>query len=368
MKKHPKKKRTPQQSRFKKPSLHYINIFIITLSVILLGVITNIFIFEDNNTSTETPNKEIIQKQIPIEKQTIEKKENEALHHERFEEQTKALEIEYIDTNSQDVISSHKQNNYQFIYDNEAIKPIENNISLPIKKEEIEKVEVVQKEIPQQKTTQKALPKLVIIIDDVSASHQVRAIKNIGYPVTMAFLPPTKNHPNSATIAKNVKNYMVHLPLEASKRNFEEDKTLHIGDSLKTIEKRIGEIQKLYPNTKYINNHTGSKFTSDYDSMDKLFKILKKYNYTFIDSKTIGNTPTKELAKKYKLKTFTRNIFLDNVHKEEYIQNQLKKAITMAKQTGFAIAIGHPHKVTTDTLKKSKHLLEGLELVYINEL
>jgi len=365
MSKHTKKKRTPQKSRVKKHPIHYINIFIVVLSVVLLGAIVNIFIFEDE-TSKEPIQKE--QTHISVFPEIKElKKTNEALDHERFEEKTKALEIEYIDSNSQSIPPIAKKQDQSFVYDEVIEKKEPTKINTPMSKPEKQIIKEKKETSKQQEVKRKSLPKLAIIIDDVSASHQVRSIKNLGIPITMAFLPPTTNHPNSAKIAKNVKTYMVHLPLEASTHAFEEEKTLHRGDSLEKIEKRIKEIQKFYPNTKYINNHTGSKYTSDYDSMDKLFKVLKKYDYTFIDSKTIGNTPTKELAKKHGLKTFTRNIFLDNVHKKEYIENQLQKAVKIAKQTGRAIAIGHPHKVTIDTLKNAKHLTKGVELIYINQ-
>ena len=65
---------------------------------------------------------------------------------------------------------------------------------------------------------------------------------------------------------------------------------------------------------------------------------------------------------------FSRNIFLDNKKDKKYIQKQLKKAIKIAKKNGMAIAIGHPYGITFKTLKESKHLLEGLELVYVNKL
>lgn len=366
MSKHTNKKRTPKKSRVKKHPIHYINIFIIILSVILLGAIINIFIFEDTS-SKEPIIKEKTHISVIAEKKE-QKQQNEALDHERFEEKTKALEIEYIDSNAEMITPVSKKQEQSFVY-NDTIKQQETSEKkTPSSVKEIEVVKEEKSKPQKQELHKKTLPKLAIIIDDVSASHQVRNIQNIGFPVTMAFLPPTSNHPNSAKIARDVKVHMIHLPLEASTHSFEEEKTLHRGASLAKIEKRIQEIQKFYPNTKYMNNHTGSRYTSDYDSMDKLFQVLKKYDYTFIDSKTIGNTPTKELAKKHGLRTFTRNIFLDNVHKKEYIENQLKKAVKIAKKTGLAIAIGHPHKITISTLKNSRHITKGVELIYINQL
>lgn len=211
-------------------------------------------------------------------------------------------------------------------------------------------------------------PKLVIIIDDVITLSQINKIKNIPYPVTMAFLPPTSRHKNSAKITHNLKNYMIHLPLEANNRKYEEDETLCIDDSFDTINARIKALKILYPNAKYINNHTGSKFTQNEKAMDTLCKVLKKHNYIFVDSRTTAKTVTKIYANKYKLKYFDRNVFLDNKKDKAYIQSQLIKTVQIAKRDGFAIAIGHPHIITLKTLAQSKHLLKGLDIILLDNL
>jgi polysaccharide deacetylase 2 family uncharacterized protein YibQ len=67
------------------------------------------------------------------------------------------------------------------------------------------------------------------------------------------------------------------------------------------------------------------------------------------------------IAKKYAMPYIARNLFLDNEQKFDYIQNQLKKAIRIAKKNGHAIAICLPHSITIKVLK-------DLELIYVNQL
>lgn len=210
--------------------------------------------------------------------------------------------------------------------------------------------------------------KLVIIIDDITLKSQVDDIVNIGYPINLALMPPTYVHPQSAAISHGLKHYMVHLPLQANAFELEEENTLHIGDSYDKIDSRIAKIKELFPNAKYINNHTGSKFSQDKNSTDKLLKAIAKYNFSFLDSKTIGNSTLCISAKEEQVKCLQRNVFLDNEQNFGYIQNQLKKAIAQAKKTGLSIAIGHPHKETLAVLKDSKELLSGVELLYIENL
>lgn len=212
-------------------------------------------------------------------------------------------------------------------------------------------------------------PKLVIVIDDVVTKNQKETILSVGYPITMSFLPPTPDHKDSAKIALNLPFYIVHLPLEASKafKNAEPN-TLTVTDSYEKIEARIKEIRRFYPDAKYLNNHTGSVFTSNYKAMDNLFKALIKHNFIFVDSKTSPNSVAKELCVKYGMPYIVRDTFLDNKKDYKYIQNQLLDAVKVAKKVGFAIAIGHPYDITLKVLKESKHLLKDVELVYLNKL
>jgi uncharacterized protein len=211
-------------------------------------------------------------------------------------------------------------------------------------------------------------PRLAIIIDDVTHQSQVNKIVKLGYKTTISAMPPTPSHPDSAKIVQNLPFYMIHFPLEAQNFHKEEKNTLHTNDSYEKIEKRVAQIRKWYPKAKFTNNHTGSKFTENQEAMEKLFKALNKYNFTFVDSRTTGKSVAKKVALEYNMPYIVRNVFLDNEQDFDYIQNQLKKAVAIAKKNGFAIAICHPHPITLETLKKSKNLLDGIELIYLNQL
>ena len=213
-----------------------------------------------------------------------------------------------------------------------------------------------------------AKPKLAIIIDDVSVRSHVEAIKKVGIPLTMSFLPPSSYRPNSAKLASKEKFYMVHLPMEATHFNAEEPFTLKTKDSQQKIANRIKDLKKLFPRVKYINNHTGSKFTSDESSMNRLIFVLNSQHINFIDSRTTADTKAPKVMRNYGLKYVARDIFLDHKMKKSYIISQIKKAIKIAKAHGTAIAIGHPHANTLLALSESKKLFKDVELVYINRL
>jgi len=243
---------------------------------------------------------------------------------------------------SVDVIASHE-------YDSKLSK-------LPPKPVKRKAIKVVSK------------PKLFIIIDDVATKAQIKSIKDTGVNLTMSFLPPSKTRPNSAKLASKEKFYMVHLPMEAMHFTAEEPSTLRVSDSKAEIEKRINYIVKLFPRVKYINNHTGSKFTADELAVNKLVTVLNEKGISFVDSRTTSKTKVPLVMKNFGLKYIGRDVFLDNKADKRYIKRQIKNAVRIAKKYGTAIAIGHPHRNTLLALKESKELLKQVDLVQVYEL
>lgn len=211
-------------------------------------------------------------------------------------------------------------------------------------------------------------PKLAIIIDDISVKSHVNAVKGLHLPITMSFLPPSKARPTSAILASQESFYMVHLPMEAQSFKSEEPLTLRVNDSNEKIIQRVEEIKKLFPKVKYINNHTGSKFTADEAAMGKLLLALKKSDIIFVDSRTTGDSKAQKISKKYAIEYIGRDVFLDHQMDKPYILSQIKKAIEVAKKHGSAIAIGHPHVNTIAAISESKKLFADVDLVLVNKL
>ena len=211
-------------------------------------------------------------------------------------------------------------------------------------------------------------PMLAIIIDDVQTARQVKAIKSLHLPLTMSFLPPRAARPNSAKLAAHEKFYMVHLPMEAMNFHAEEPNTLRATDSQQKISKRIAFIKKEFPRVRYLNNHTGSKFTANERAVHRLIYALNKNHIHFIDSRTTVKTKVPEVEKAYGLKYVARDVFLDDHTNKAYILNQIKIAIKVAKLNGHAIAIGHPHKATLAAIKEAKKLFKSVELVQVYKI
>ncbi|EOX5591845.1 divergent polysaccharide deacetylase family protein [Campylobacter upsaliensis] len=210
-------------------------------------------------------------------------------------------------------------------------------------------------------------PKLAIIIDDMANKEQVKELKALHLKLNPSFFPSHALHPNTPKLAKEFEFYMVHLPLKAL--SFQNKMSvLSPEDSEEEIEKTIAKIKGEFKNLKFINNHTGSLFTSDEEAMRRLYKVLDKYHLSFVDSKTIHNSKAPKIAKEMQKIYIKRDVFLDNEDDVIYVKNQLLSAVNLAKKRGYAIAIGHPKKNTFKALKESKELLKSVDLVYLSEL
>ena len=328
----------------------------------------------------ESAKKELLKKEL------VEKKKREALVEKLQQSAQNIQEQKSINERLQDVLKKESESEKPKLQElpKEEVKKEEltkqekvvaEKAKLKEKKADVSASHEIDGEAPEKLQAQKRervksphKPKLTIIIDDVGTKSQVKAIKSLNLPLVMSFLPPSKGRPHTPALAANEKNYMVHLPMEAQKFSAEEPYTLHVNDSQERISQRVAEIKKLFPNARYINNHTGSKFTGNEASMNRLIYALNANGIKFIDSRTTGQTKVPKVLKNYGLRYLGRDIFLDHHMDKPYILSQIKKAVKVAKVHGTAIAIGHPHKNTLQALRESKKILQDVDLVFIDKL
>ena len=247
------------------------------------------------------------------------------------------------------------------------------NSKLSIEKTSIKKDAKIKKQhkktTPIKKISKRKKPKLVLIIDDVYKQSQINAIKKINLKITPSIFPPFKLSMTTNHLADHLKHFMIHLPMQSKSKQFNTQyKTLFINFTTQQIEQRAKELRKLFPKARYINNHTGSVFTKNYNAMYKLYKALHKEGFKFIDSRTTGASKVKLIAKKFGEKYISRDVFIDNIQTIPYIHNQLRKAVKIAKRRGYSIAIGHPHPATLKAISSAKSILKNVDIIYIDEL
>lgn len=215
----------------------------------------------------------------------------------------------------------------------------------------------------------KGRAKLVIIIDDVATFEHAGMIKSLGLKITPSIFPATKTHPDTPSIARSFEFYMIHLPMQAKHFDSPEIGTLTINESFESMLAKIKKIRKDFPRAVYTNNHTGSRFTSDFNAMDRAYMALIDQGFIFVDSKTIAQTAVAKAAKKHNQPYISRDIFLDDNPSAAAVRRELVAAVNLAKKRGYAIAIGHPKKNTIAVIKESKNnILKDVEVVYLKDI
>jgi polysaccharide deacetylase 2 family uncharacterized protein YibQ len=119
-----------------------------------------------------------------------------------------------------------------------------------------------------------------------------------------------------------------------------------------------------------VNNHMGSKFTAYADGMTMVVDELQQRHLFFLDSRTSAQSVGRPIAEQKGVPTIGRDIFLDDDQSAAAIRAQLAAAERIAQDRGYAVAIGHPHAVTLETLEQwiPEARKRGLDLVAVGSL
>jgi len=215
---------------------------------------------------------------------------------------------------------------------------------------------------------------LAIIIDDMGTTLQeARSLANIGVPLTFSIIPGLNRYREvEAFAASSGIETMIHIPMQSKEwpgRRLESNGLL-VSMSDSDIAERMEGFVRSLPKAAGANNHTGSEFTEHEDKMRAVLETLKGRGLYFVDSVTSPKTVGVRLAKELGLKSGRRQVFLDNEQDGTYILGQLNQAVRLAKRTGSAIAICHPHPVTIRTLEAALPGLakQGITFVPVSRL
>lgn len=214
--------------------------------------------------------------------------------------------------------------------------------------------------------------KVAIIIDDIGFQKADPMLIKLPYALTFAVMPFTPNGAEMAALAATRgKEVILHMPMEAVALNHLLGKgALRQSMSRSEVEQALNQALKQVPQAVGVNNHMGSLYTSLAEPMDWTMQLMAARGLYFIDSKTTGRSQVEKYSKLHQVKSRSRDVFLDNDKSYKAIDKQFKHLITIAKQHGSAIAIGHPYPETYQYLRKNLQRLqrEGIHLVPASQL
>lgn len=215
---------------------------------------------------------------------------------------------------------------------------------------------------------------VAIIIDDMGNSVQeAEMLLAIDVPLTFSIIPGLAHVREVAESAhRKGREVMVHIPMEPKNvqgKPFEKNGLL-LELSDEEIVKRLRGYIAAIPFAIGANNHMGSRFTEDRAKMRTVLGVLKEKRMFFIDSRTTPASVGDALAREMGVPVAVRTVFLDNEADVAKIRDQIGKLTGIAKKTGGAIGICHPHKSTIQALAATLPALkaEGIAFVPASEL
>ena len=234
-------------------------------------------------------------------------------------------------------------------------------------------IEFTRETIPVEPTVTR--PRIAIVIDDLGLSRDAfEAVNALPPPVNLSFLPYGRDAQSMLDDLRPGHEAMLHLPMEprSRKRDAGPD-MLRAGSDPEAL--RAALILNLDKLSGYrsVNNHTGSQFTENADAMAFVLEELDRRGLPFLDSLTTGRPVAKDLGDAHGWQVLERNVFLDadlpNIS-QDTVRRRLAQLERIAREDGYAIAIGHPYKETLETLLPWLITAEarGFELVPITAL
>ena len=216
-------------------------------------------------------------------------------------------------------------------------------------------------------------PRVSLIIDDIGYSFsRAKQFLELEIPITFAILPKlTNTHDLAKEIHAQGHEIMLHQPMEPYNSNLNPGPgALYVGYEARRIVRIMEQNLSDVPFAIGVNNHMGSKFTSCQKEIKEALRVVKERDLFFVDSLTSNHSKAYKTAKRLRLATACRNIFLDNDPSESAILSQLFKLKHYASEYGHAIGIGHPFIETAKAIGQFIKTFEksDLSLVHISKL
>ncbi|MGH9561741.1 MAG: divergent polysaccharide deacetylase family protein, partial [Terracidiphilus sp.] len=172
-------------------------------------------------------------------------------------------------------------------------------------------------------------PRLAIIIDDLGNDlSSGRSVISLPFPLTVSVLP---HLPFSTELADKAygsgDQVLLHLPMQPkSPRIQAEQSELRIGMDARQVRSALANMLDTVPHVVGVNNHEGSRATSDPALMEALMPALRERGLFFIDSRTAPTTVAYDAAERAGIAAASRKVFLDDSPHPGAIREQLKIA------------------------------------------
>ncbi len=198
-------------------------------------------------------------------------------------------------------------------------------------------------------------PMIAVVIDDVGLDRRrSRRAMALPAPVTIALMAYADDARDQAAAARRGGHeLLVHLPMEPGDEGENPGPNALLSDLPEgEFARRLEWNLTQFAGYVGVNNHMGSKLTSDPVALAPVMAALKQRGLMFLDSRTTSQTKGLAVAQRFGVPAVERNVFIDHDVSPIAVRTALVRAEDLARRNGFAIAIGHPKDVTLDALEE----------------
>lgn len=215
-------------------------------------------------------------------------------------------------------------------------------------------------------------PMIAVVIDDLGLRRQAtRAAIALPGPLSLAFLAYAEDLDDQAESARAAGHeLLLHQPMEPEGAQDPGPGALLTSLSGRENVARLTAALDRLPQVVGINNHMGSRFTASSVALEPVLRTLQRRGLLFLDSRTTGESVGLATARRLGVPSVGRDVFLDHRASagRPYVERQLAEAEAIARESGAAVAIGHPHAATLDALRDWIPALQarGFQLVPIS--
>jgi len=197
-------------------------------------------------------------------------------------------------------------------------------------------------------------PLFAILMDDFGYSLSLaREARTLSLPLTWSIIPGLSNSSQIAEMARLESiPFLVHLPMQAFVDDIGGPYLVGEGMTYGDIRQQVRETMAVFPAADGMNNHRGSKATSDSFIMGAVMDEFAQTGKVFIDSRTSSTSVAYETALEKGIPALYNSLFLDNSDEEEEIGQMFLRAREIACRKGWVLAICHLRPSTLSFLEK----------------
>lgn len=193
---------------------------------------------------------------------------------------------------------------------------------------------------------------IAIIIDDIGPARALSArAAALPGPLTLSFLPYADGlAPLIAAARTRDHQIFLHMPMQPVGEERPGPNALLASMTSDELREHLAWAIARVPGAVGMNNHMGSRLTTDERAMRTVMDVLAQRGLVFVDSRTSPHSIAAAIAAEAGLPHGSRDVFLDHLPTAGFVRQQLAEVEATARRSGSVIAIGHPLPVTLAAL------------------